>query len=272
MSESRIKDQNYYLIQGFMINKLKLKGVKLSVYAIIYGFTQDGETEFTGSINYLCDFTGKTSRPTIIKALNELTEEKYIFKREEIINNVKFNRYRVNLAKLKEGSKETLPPVKDFNEDGKESTPEVVKNFNGGSKETLHNNINNNLSSNNIKEIKIKENTEESFELIIYEYSKKFETPLCDEINLLLREWLRIRKAKRIKSTDTAIKYNLNKLDKLAKESKLSVLDYLREVVYCKGWAAFYPINNFGGNDKATTKGVNGIAITEEQNELDKIF
>ena len=78
MAESRIKDENYYVIQGFMINLLGLKGVALSVYAIIYGFTQDGESEFTGSLQYLCDFTGGTSKPTIIKALKELVEKQYI--------------------------------------------------------------------------------------------------------------------------------------------------------------------------------------------------
>lgn len=138
MTKSRIQDENYYQISGFMINRLGLKGVALSVYAIIYGFTQDGENEFTGSLQYLCDFTGGTSKPTIIKALKELVEKNYIIRREEIINNVQFNRYRVN-----------LPLLKKIKWDSKENSAEVEKNFNGDSKETLLNNKRDNISFDN---------------------------------------------------------------------------------------------------------------------------
>ena len=43
-----IKNENFILIQGWMINNLKLSGNDLLVYAIIYGFTQDGEQWFEG--------------------------------------------------------------------------------------------------------------------------------------------------------------------------------------------------------------------------------
>lgn len=135
MAESRVKDENYYQIQGWMINRLGLKGITLSVYAIIYGFSQDGENEFTGSLQYLCDFTGGTSKPTIIKALKELVENDLLLRREEVINGVQFNRYKAN-----------LPLLKNFNGGSKEILTGEVKNLNGGSKETLPNNTNNNLS------------------------------------------------------------------------------------------------------------------------------
>ena len=137
MAESKVRNENYYQIQGWMVNRLGLKGITLSVYAIIYGFSQDGESEFTGSLQYLCDFTGGTSKPTIIKALKELLEKQYIFRREEYINSVKFNRYRIN-----------LPLLKKFNGGSQEILTGVVKNFNGGSKETLPNNKEYNKSSN----------------------------------------------------------------------------------------------------------------------------
>lgn len=124
-----------------MINRLGLKGVPLSVYAIIYGFSQDGENEFTGSLQYLCDFTGGTSKPTIIKALKELVENDLLLRREEVINGVQFNRYKAN-----------LPLLKNFNGGSKETLTGVVKNLNGGSKEILPNNTNNNNLS-KIKEI-----------------------------------------------------------------------------------------------------------------------
>ena len=130
-----INNENYYTIHGFMLNKLQLKGIALNVYAIIYGFSQDGQSEFKGSRQYLCDFTG-TSKPTIDKALDELVEKNFIIKRKEVINSVTFNHYKAN-----------LDLIKNFT-GGKESLPGVVKNLYGGGKESLHNNIIDNIDDN----------------------------------------------------------------------------------------------------------------------------
>lgn len=137
MAESRIKDENYYQIQGWMITRLGLKGVQLSLFAIVYGFSQDGENEYTGSLQYLCDFCGGVSKPTIINALKSLVESGYLLRREEIINGVQFNKYKVN-----------LPLLKNLYYPSKEILTGVVKNFNGGGKEILPNNTNNNKSLN----------------------------------------------------------------------------------------------------------------------------
>lgn len=240
MAESRIKDENFYQIQGWMINRLGLKGVPLSVYAIIYGFSQDGENEYKGSLQYLCDFLGGVSKPTVINALKSLVELKYIHRREEIINGVQFNRYKVNLPLLKNlyyGSQETLP--------------EAVKKLEGGSKETLPKKEEDNKSSNsekkNIKGIPA------SFLKLISDYAKG-----NSEVEELLLEWLKIRQAKRAATTDKAIELNLKKLDRLAKESKMTVPNYLDEIIR-RGWQAFYVINTYGNEGK--TVGANGIAV-----------
>ena len=141
---SKINDDNYYQVSGWMLNRLQLKGTALDVFAIIYGFSQDGESFYTGSIQYLSDFTN-TSKPTIIKALKELVEKGVVIKIENEMNGVKFCKYKANLPVVKNfdgGSKETLPP-------SKETLP-------GGSKETLPNNkdLNNkDILNNNIKYI-----------------------------------------------------------------------------------------------------------------------
>lgn len=119
-----IKDDNYFVIQGWMITQLGLKGTDLLVYAVIYGFAQDGETEYTGSLQYLCDFCGGVSRPTIIASLKRLVEEGLIRKTAQNINGVTFNRYSISLR-----------GVKNFNT----QPDEGVKNLNRGGKETLHN-------------------------------------------------------------------------------------------------------------------------------------
>ena len=145
MAESKIRDDNYFQVSGWMLNKLKLKGITLEVFAIIYGFSQDGESEFTGSLQYLCDFTG-TSKPTVIKALKDLTELEYLIKTEQIINGVQFNRYKAN-----------LPVVKNLYEGSKETLLGGSKNsLMGGSKEYLPNNKSlNNKSLNNKNNIYI---------------------------------------------------------------------------------------------------------------------
>lgn len=139
----KLKNENSIIIQGWMINELGLKGNELLVYALIYGFSQDGESEFYGSRSYIAEWCS-SSLPTIDKALNSLVEKEFIIKRTETINNVVFNRYRVNTDTLNE-------------------ILGVVKKLYRGSKESLHNNINNNnkeniLSKDNIqkKEKKIK--------------------------------------------------------------------------------------------------------------------
>lgn len=122
-----VEDENYITIMGWMVNILGLKGSELLVYALIYGFSQDNQSKFYGSRRYIAEWFN-CSLPTIDKALNGLLEKQYIIKEEEIVNGVKFNRYK--------HSKETLQGIK--------------KLYRGGYKETLHNNTNNINNNSNI--------------------------------------------------------------------------------------------------------------------------
>lgn len=72
-------DENFIVIQGWMMNKLELKGNELILFATIYGFSQDGRSKFKGSLSYLQDALGCT-RPTIIKLLKSLEEKGFIEK------------------------------------------------------------------------------------------------------------------------------------------------------------------------------------------------
>ena len=90
-----IKDENFILIQGWMINKLKLSGNDLLVYAVIYGFSQDGEQWFEGNRSYLSGWCNSSKRG-IQKNLQRLVENKLILKKEVFVNNVKFCKYKVN--------------------------------------------------------------------------------------------------------------------------------------------------------------------------------
>ena len=127
----KIKNDNYFLISGFMVNRLGLKGNALLVYAIIYGFSQDGETWFNGSRQYLCDFTG-ASKSTIDRTLLELEASGLITKYTETRNGVSFNIYKANEVGVVKMTNDTL-----------------VK-MNRGVVKMNTNNIDNNIDINNI--------------------------------------------------------------------------------------------------------------------------
>lgn len=61
----KVREDNYFAVQGWMVTELKLKGNALMLYAIIYGFSQTTNTAFTGSVDYLCEWLGGVSRPKV---------------------------------------------------------------------------------------------------------------------------------------------------------------------------------------------------------------
>ena len=140
-----MKDENYFVVQGWMINKLKLSGNELNIFAIIYGFSQDGVSCFDGSAQYLADFCG-SSRVSALNILAKLTEKGFIQKTEKYIGKLKLCSYKTTTGI------ETLP-VKNLNDGSKETLLGSKETIPVGSKETLPNNkyitnnINNNISN-----------------------------------------------------------------------------------------------------------------------------
>lgn len=127
-----IANENYIVIHGWMVNELELKGNELLVYALIYGFSQDGETAFKGSLAYVATWLNVEKR-TVLNTLQSLVRQGLIEKKNSVQNGIKACEYRV---------------VKNFHY-GKNFT-EVVKNFHlGGEK----------ISPNNNKDIDIYINT-----------------------------------------------------------------------------------------------------------------
>lgn len=126
-----IRDESFVVIGGWMAKDLHLPLNDLCVYAMIYGFSQDGESEYRGSLQYIMDWFGFT-KPTAIAILKRLTAAGLINKRVDSISGVRVCYYSVNLT----GGKMALPVVKstDNNRDG------VVKPFNQGGKMILPNN------------------------------------------------------------------------------------------------------------------------------------
>ena len=91
--KDKIKNENYIMILGWMIKELNLKGNELLVYAIIYGFSQDGVNRYEGSRQYLADWCNSTKQG-IDRALKNLIKKDLITKEEKVINNIKFCYYQ----------------------------------------------------------------------------------------------------------------------------------------------------------------------------------
>lgn len=98
MSESRINADSYIVVQGWMITELNLKGNELLVFAIIHGFSQDNAGEFTGSLQYLADWTNSSKR-WCIKSLQALVDRGLLIKKEIWLEGVKYCTYKINVAR-----------------------------------------------------------------------------------------------------------------------------------------------------------------------------
>lgn len=125
-----VKEKSYINIQAFMVNDLHLKGNELLIYAIIWGFSQDGESQFTGSLQYLADWTCSTKQG-VIKALQSLCEKQLILKNVEYKNNIRFCTYKSTvLNKVEQGSKQSLTGYEtEFNVGIKQSLPNNKNNI-----------------------------------------------------------------------------------------------------------------------------------------------
>lgn len=89
-----IKNDNYIVVQGWMYYLGLEKLNELLAIALVYGFSQDGESQFKGSISYIADHL-MCDKSTAIRVMKKLEERGLVEKTQKEINGVKFNRYIV---------------------------------------------------------------------------------------------------------------------------------------------------------------------------------
>lgn len=82
-----IRDNNFFVIQGFMRSELKLKGNELLIYAIIYSETVKGRC-YEKPLSELMSWTGCTKQEAV-KALKSLRNKDFIGRVVAINNGVK---------------------------------------------------------------------------------------------------------------------------------------------------------------------------------------
>lgn len=178
-----MKNTNYYTVHGWMINELGLSGNDLLIYAIIYGFSQDGSTEFSGSLNYLVTFINST-KPTVINCLKKLCERGLLVKTDRIINNQNFPTYTAVVPDLTSGKNSLTPLKNSLLGDSKNSLPP--------SKESLPNNtsiINSNNQTNSSGETPAEQSPAVSF------LSKSFKKWTKEEFSASIKAAREKRKA-----------------------------------------------------------------------------
>lgn len=122
----------FIVIQSFMVDKLNLQGNELLAYALVYGFSQDGESEFKGSLTYIADRLNIT-RKTAANVVKRLVGSGLIEKRQESKDGVTVNFYYAKITR----EKITPPQCKNYTTPSVKITPPVNNNIN-------NNNINNN--------------------------------------------------------------------------------------------------------------------------------
>ena len=152
---TKIKNENFIAIHGFMVKELGLTGNELIAYALVYGFSQDDESEFKGSLNYVAEWLN-CSRTTAFNLLNKLADDGFIKKTKKTINGVKFCNYSAikpddeELKKIK--LRKQIRKEKEKLERSSKKLNTCSKNYNGCSKklnegvqkvDTHNNNIDN---------------------------------------------------------------------------------------------------------------------------------
>lgn len=128
-----MKEDNYIVIQGWMRTRLRLRGNDLICFALLYGFSQDGASEFRGSLRYIREATGVATDQSVLNIIKRLEDMGLVTKTTEVSGGVKSSSYKAYSQPLK-------------NREG------VLQNLEGGSLKNRDNNIDIDNIDINIKE------------------------------------------------------------------------------------------------------------------------
>lgn len=235
-----VNDNNFITIQGWMRTKLNLKGNELLIYALIYGFSQDGESRFKGSRKYIAEWCG-CSLDTVDRSLSSLVAKGFLAKYPHTDDNgVRLVDYAAILTAIHTAPAATKPTVTTPSRPTPTATAPAhdpwANTTNAGATQSQQP-----TAEPEQKPQPKKTRKAHSFDNIIDNYTNDPQT------KDLLGAWLQNRKATRSAMTDRAIQGNIDILDDCARQSHMTVNDYLAEIVR-RGWKAFYPINNYQRN------------------------
>lgn len=194
-----MENKGYTLIQDWMLD-LPLSYREIAIYAIIYGFSQDGETRFEGSLGYLA-FKTKATRDTARNALRKLVDGGLIERTIVNKNGVEFHTYKVRPM----GGGKIQGGMEFFKEGGGIFQP----------------NNKDNSKDINISSIKGR-----------FDFLKSLIALGVQEQTA--RDWMQVRKEKKASNTETAFR----KIEQEIAKSGASAEDCIRMSAECS-WAGF---------------------------------
>lgn len=194
-----MENKGYTLIQDWMLD-LPLSYREIAIYAIIYGFSQDGETRFEGSLGYLA-FKTKATRDTARNALRKLVDGGLIERTIVNKNGVEFHTYKVRPM----GGGKIQGGIEFFKEGGGVFQP----------------NNKDNSKDINISSIKGR-----------FDFLKSLIALGVKEQTA--RDWMQVRKEKKASNTETAFR----KIEQEIAKSGATAEDCIRMSAECS-WAGF---------------------------------
>lgn len=250
----QINENCYFVVHSWMTNELGLRTAERDVFAVIYGFSQDGSSDFHGSLSYLSNITGY-SRNSVCSALKSLAEKGFIKKEEQTVNNIKYCSYTSSLDGIQVacmGIQGTCMNNKEIKKENKSISKEILQpepSFKLSSK----------------KPIVKKPNLFTKCSDLIDSYTKN---PALHES---LVNYLRVR----LEMKDKPLYFNswkglLNKLDReFAEDEKVAVVNQSIE----RGYASFFPLMKGGAGSKLKESGSRHVkSFTEEDYERETEF
>lgn len=238
----KVREDNYFAVQGWMVTELKLKGNALMLYAIIYGFSQTTNTAFTGSVDYLCEWLGGVSRPTVINTLDNLVKQGLLTKSSTTKGALIYNSYTALRP-----SKKILS---DEDPTSKKTLPDTSKNF------LLNKDSKNNIEKSISKEMEGKAPKKKSYSTILEDPVNKF-------VKEALSKFIQYCRGKNYTPKVTTVEKFASTLRDNAGEDPVVALAIVDQSID-KGWKDLYPLKNYGRQGKPT-------AVSLDKNSMKRI-
>ena len=124
---AKLNNTDGFILHGWMVNELKLKGGELFTYALIYQFSQSEAGIYKGGVPYLCLWTG-WSENTIRKYLRKLEADGLVKSQRGDINGVPFCYYQTVNVPTPQNLKDTPQELKG---DPSKSAVSTLQNLRG---------------------------------------------------------------------------------------------------------------------------------------------
>ena len=232
----KVKNENYYQVQGWMVNELGLKGNELMIYAIIYGFSQTDGQYFTGSQSYLAEWTNATDR-SVRNTLSSLIEKGLLEKIDKTINRVKYCEYKALIPDREE-----------------KSSAGGTEKISAGTEKISANNYKNNNNLKNIEDRK-KERKTSTYETVLDSYQ------LDPKLREALIEFIKMRKLIKSPMSDYALNLLIKKLAKMSSDinEQIAILEQSIQ----NSWKGVFPLKT---NNQSN--GTYGNKVADDLNDF----